>query len=148
MVNTPHNLEPAQRQALVQQRLSSLPYGIHLGLQAQIDAHGRLCLCMPFHESLIGSPLPRRLHGGTLGGLLEITGLMRVALELGPDTPIVPKPIGITIDYLRAGDPRDTYATATIERLGRTIANVRATAWQEGESRLISTAHMHILVEA
>jgi acyl-coenzyme A thioesterase PaaI-like protein len=127
-------------------RLDDIPYAAYLGLSASDDGND-LIVHMPFKEDLIGSPMPRRLHGGTLGGLLEITGLITVKRALGWDSPIVPKPIGITLDYLRAGDPKDTYALATIERLGRTIANVRAIAWQDDRNRLITAAHMHVLVE-
>ena len=46
------------------------------------------------------------------------------------------KPITVTVDYMRGGTPRDTFATAEIQRLGSRIANVEAIAWQiERQSR-------------
>ena len=56
------------------------------------------------------------------------------------------KPINVTVDYMRAGHPRDTFAAATIERLGSRIANVEAQAWQKGRSAPIAAAQMNFLL--
>jgi acyl-coenzyme A thioesterase PaaI-like protein len=129
---------------------NSLPYCRTLGLEPILE-DGRLTVRMPFRQALIGSPFPPRLHGGTIGGMLEVTSAVTVGLALRLEDRAIsgmPKPVNITIEYLREGKPEDTYATATINRLGRRIANVRAEAWQSDRTRLIATAHMHVLVEA
>lgn len=128
---------------------AAMPYARTLGLEPALE-DGRLTVRMPYTPALIGSPVPPRLHGGAIGGLLEITGGTAVALALRLEeraTIGVPRPVNITIEYLREGRPEDTYATATINRLGRRVANVRAEAWQADRTRLIATAHMHVLVE-
>jgi acyl-coenzyme A thioesterase PaaI-like protein len=52
--------------------------------------------------------------------------------------PRLPKTIGLTVDYLRTGLPRDAYARAEITRTGRRYANVRAEAWQDNRDRPIA----------
>ncbi|WP_448581100.1 PaaI family thioesterase [Thermaurantiacus sp.] len=115
------------------------PYAITLGLVANADGS----FTMPFAPSLIGAP--GRLHGGALAGLLELAALRAVlaALELGATA----KPINVTVDYLREGRMEDTHAKATITRLGRRVANVRAEAWQESPDRLVVAARLNILLD-
>jgi acyl-coenzyme A thioesterase PaaI-like protein len=126
----------------------ALPYARHLQLHMRRTTNG-LLLRMAYHAALIGSPIPPRLHGGTVGGLLEITSTLAVALARGPvpdGASPFPKPVNITIDYLRAGAAQDVFARADVLRIGRSIANMRAIAWQEDESRAIASAHMNLLV--
>jgi acyl-coenzyme A thioesterase PaaI-like protein len=128
--------------------LEQIPYARHLQLHMR-KSEGGLIVRMAYHAALIGSPIPPRLHGGTVGGLLEITSSLAVTLARGPvpeGAPAFPKPVNITIDYLRAGGVHDVFARADILRIGRNIANVRAVAWQEDESRCIASAHMNLLV--
>jgi acyl-coenzyme A thioesterase PaaI-like protein len=128
--------------------LDALPYARYLRLHMRRTAAG-LVLRMAYHAALIGNPIPPRLHGGTVGGLLEIASTLAVALARGPapeGASPFPKPVNITIDYLRAGGVQDVFARADILRIGRSIANVRAIAWQDDESRAIASAHMNLLV--
>lgn len=126
--------------------LEALPYAAYLGLTyAMVD--GELVITMPFAEALVGQPYPQRLHGGTVAGLLEITATATLLIALPRDEPVpAVKPVNVTVDYLRAGAPQDSYAAATINRLGRRIANVRVEAWQEDRTRPIAAAHMNIML--
>jgi acyl-coenzyme A thioesterase PaaI-like protein len=128
--------------------LAEIPYARHLQLFARKDARG-LMLRMHYHDGLIGAPIPPRLHGGTVGGMMEITCALTVALARGPvpeGASPFPKPINITIDYLRAGGVHDVFARAEVLRIGKNIANARAIAWQEDEARVIASAHMNLLM--
>ena len=128
--------------------LDMIPYAAFLHLSAHRDDEG-LIIRMAYHPALVGSPIPPRLHGGTVGGMLELTSALTVLVARGPvpdGASPFPKPVNITIDYLRAGGVHDVFALATVTRIGRTIANVRAEAWQESRDRLIATAHMNLLV--
>ncbi|MEE2869222.1 MAG: hotdog domain-containing protein, partial [Pseudomonadota bacterium] len=51
-----------------------------------------------------------------------------------------------TIDYLRAGHFRDTYAECRITRQGRRIANVHISAWQKNRQEPITIARAHFLL--
>jgi acyl-coenzyme A thioesterase PaaI-like protein len=129
--------------------LSHIPYFATMGWRVTADA-GAISIVMPYQDALIGSPFPPRLHGGTLGALLEIAGTLETVLALarsGRQDPPLPKPIGLTVDFLREGKTQDTFASATVTRLGRRVANVRAQAWQADKASLVAAAHLHLLVE-
>jgi acyl-coenzyme A thioesterase PaaI-like protein len=57
-----------------------------------------------------------------------------------------PRPIDVTVEYLRSGKPVESYARAQIKRLGRRVANVQVEAWQEARSRPIAALHGHFHV--
>lgn len=126
--------------------LDMLPYAALLGL-TYVTAGGELVVTMPYSEALVGQPYPPRLHGGTVAGLMEITATAALLVALPRDEPLPAlKPVTVTVDYLRAGATQDTYAAATINRLGRRVANMRVAAWQEDRARPIAAAHMNILL--
>ncbi|MCZ7686049.1 MAG: PaaI family thioesterase [Sandaracinaceae bacterium] len=123
--------------------LERVPYAGFLGLHVAIE-QGELIASMRFSDRLIGDSSIPALHGGTLGALLESTAIF--TLMWAAEGARLPKTINLTIDYLRSGRARDTFAAATIEKHGRRIANVRAIAWQEDRQRPIASALAHFLV--
>lgn len=147
-----HDLDAVVAGTLDRCTLSSVPYAAFLGIEAcQHDASGRMKLVMPYSQHLIGTPKPPRLHGGTVGALLELAGSFAVIMaargEVKGQQLDIPKPIGITVEFMRGGAPEDMYALGEVLRLGRRIANVRATAWQgDDPSRISASANMHFLM--
>lgn len=119
------------------------PYAQLLRLRAQIDVDGAFLFVMPFHDDVVGRP--GFLHGGAIAGLLEFAAFMTLRQALG-ETSTTMKPINVTVDYMRGGQPRDTFASATIERLGARIANVEAQAWQKDRKAPIAAAQMNFLL--
>ena len=101
-------------------------------------------LVMPFHDDIIGRP--GFLHGGAIAGLLEFAAFTTLERALGDDQ-VAMKPISVTIDYMRGGIRHDTLAEATIERLGKRIANVEAVAWQRDRAKPIAAARINFLLE-
>ena len=99
---------------------------------------------MPFHDDVVGRP--GYLHGGAIAGLLEFAAFTTLGRELG-DEGVVMKPITVTVDYMRGGTARETFAAAIIERLGARIANVEAFAWQKERSRPIASARLNFLLD-
>jgi acyl-coenzyme A thioesterase PaaI-like protein len=66
-----------------------------------------------------------------------------------PEGPLrLPKTIDFTIDYLRAGLPRDAYARARVNRSGRRYASVHVEAWQDNRTRLFAQGTGHFLMPA
>lgn len=118
------------------------PYAETLGLIFARDS-GRLVVTMKFADTLVGRP--GFLHGGAISGLLENAGYATLLDALGEGGRI--KPIGITVDFMRGGRPADTHAAATIVRLGRRVANVLATAWQEDAAKPIAQADLKLMIE-
>lgn len=123
-----------------------LPYPALLGLTVERDGD-EVRLRMPFAPALVGAP--ERLHGGAIAGLLECAGLATLLLALPADAPLPTlKPLTATVDYLRAGAMRDTFAVATVTRLGRRVATLEAVAWQYDHSRPIATAKLNFILKA
>ncbi len=129
--------------------MHAIPYARFLGIT--VDQRGNeITTVMHFKEELIGNPVLPALHGGTIGAFLETTAIAQLAFEFSEGDAAgsaLPKPIGLTIDYLRSGKPVDTYGRAEITKQGRRVATVRAEAWQDDRSRPIAAAHGHFLLK-
>ena len=119
------------------------PYAQLLKLRIEDGDHGPLVV-MPFHDDVVGRP--GYLHGGAIAGLLEFAAFTTLGRELGDDG-VVMKPITVTVDYMRGGTARETFAAAIVERLGARIANVEAFAWQKERSRPIASARLNFLLD-
>ena len=123
--------------------LDRLPYARFLGLVSDQDGEV-LTVTMPFAERLIGNPMLPALHGGATAALLELTAVAQVALSY-PRLRL-PRPINVTVAYLRSGRPVDVHARARISKAGRRVAHVLAEAWQEDEAQPIASLTAHFLV--
>ncbi|HZW15206.1 MAG TPA: PaaI family thioesterase [Brevundimonas sp.] len=123
--------------------LDRLPYAQFLGLISDQDGE-TLTVTMPFADRLIGNPMLPALHGGATAALLELTAVAQVALSY-PRLRL-PRPINVTVAYLRSGRPVDVHARARISKAGRRVAHVLAEAWQEDETQPIASLTAHFLV--
>ena len=101
-------------------------------------------LVMPFSPKIIGNPMLPAIHGGMTGAFLETTAIVSVTRELGASA--LPKPIGLTINYLRSGRALDSYARASIVKQGRRVVAFEAQAWQDDPSRPIASAFGHFML--
>ena len=120
------------------------PYAELLRLRAEPGEDSTPLFVMPFHDDVVGRP--GFLHGGAIAGLLEFAAFTGLRHALG-DASVGMKPITVTVDYMRGGTPRDTFATAIVERLGNRVANVEAVAWQSERARPIAAARINFLLE-
>lgn len=125
--------------------LDSLPYARFLGLKTQLNGED-LTVVMPFADHLIGNPMLPALHGGATAALLEMTAVAQVSLSY-PRLRL-PRPINVTVAYLRSGKPIDVFAQARINKAGRRVAYVVAEAWQEGRDQPIATLNAHFLLDS
>ena len=120
------------------------PYADFIGATAERDEDGKPLFRMAFQPVVIGRP--GFLHGGALGGLLEIAGIGTLLDALEGEAAVTVKPINITVDFMRGGRDHDTLAAAHISRLGSRIANVEAFAWQSDRARPIAAARMTLML--
>lgn len=126
-----------------QMLVDKIPYAKSIGMS--IDLHdNKLRGQLDFAQHLIGDLGIGALHGGTIGALLESTAIFTLLWEIQDTT--MPKTINLTVEYLRSGRPKTTYASAEITRHGRRVANVRALAWQDDPSKPIAAAYAHFLL--
>ena len=118
------------------------PYARFLGVRTeQVD--GELLFIMPFGERVTGRP--GYLHGGAIAGLLEFAAFGALFEALGDERP-VGKPVNVTVQYMRGGINHDTFAAASVTRLGKRVANVEAHAWQLSREKPIAAAQMNVLL--
>lgn len=119
-----------------------MPFARFLNLELDV-AGSELRTHMPFEPHLIGNPLVPALHGGVIGAFLEMTAMVQLAVAENLDQ--IPKPVGVSVQYLRSAKPVSTYAEARINRVGRTIANVEARAWQDARENPVALLQAHFL---
>jgi uncharacterized protein (TIGR00369 family) len=123
------------------------PYALALDMAVDGDIDGPPVITMPFADKVQGRP--GFLHGGAISGLLEMAAVAAVHQALraqGSDAAI--KQVNVTIDFMRGGQGQMTYAVGEVTRLGRTMANVEARAWQDDEDKPIAMGYMHYLISA
>ena len=123
--------------------LDAMPYARFLGLQSQMEDEV-LTVIMPFADHLIGDPMLPALHGGSTAALLEMTAIAQVAL-IYPRLRL-PRPIDVTVSYLRSGRPQDVFARARISPAGRRVAHVLAEAWQGDAAQPIASLTANFLL--
>lgn len=151
----------SERDAALVALTDAVPYNRFIGVR--FDRLGdELTARLPFKEPLIGNPFLPAIHGGVTGAFLEITALMQLAwdrtwviMETGGEAadsvlaghfPPMPKTIDITIDYLRSGRPRETFARARVQKSGRRVANLHVEAWQDNRDRPIAMLRGNFLM--
>ncbi|MGF1501651.1 MAG: PaaI family thioesterase [Paracoccaceae bacterium] len=151
----------AERDAILSALAEAVPYNRFLGVR--FDRLGdEMTARLPFRDGLVGNPFLPALHGGATGAFLEITALMQLAWdqalgvleEGGVDAealaegrfPPYPKTIDITVDYLRSGRARDTFARARVQKSGRRVAHLHVEAWQDERARPIAMLRGNFLI--
>jgi uncharacterized protein (TIGR00369 family) len=123
------------------------PYALALDMSVVDEFDSVPVIGMPFADRVQGRP--GFLHGGAISGLLEmaaVAAIHRALQEKGSDSAI--KQVNVTIDFMRGGVGQMTYAVGEVTRLGRTMANVEARAWQKSRDKPIAMGYMHYLIKA
>lgn len=156
--------EPVQvvkqrRDGALARLVGGVPYIAFLGLVFERRGDELTCV-MPYQEALIGNPMLPALHGGATAAFLETAAIVelgwqalwddiesgRIDPQAAGDLPRLPKTIDMTVDYLRAGLPRDAYARARVNRSGRRYASVHVEAWQDNRARPFAQCTGHFLM--
>jgi uncharacterized protein (TIGR00369 family) len=132
--------DPAERLSAF---LAQTPYVRFLGMRAEL-AGDEMTAVLPFADKLIGNVKWQALHGGVLGAFMEMTALAQLALSSEITRP--PKPVDVTIEYLKTGRPQTTFARAELRKVGRRIANVHVEAWQDQRSEPVAALRGHFLL--
>jgi len=121
------------------------PYAQFLGIARRRSDGGELQFVMPFADVVLGRP--GFLHGGAIAGLLEFAAIGAIFEALGEeDGTVTVKPINVTVNFMRGGTDHDTFAAATVTRLGNRVANVEAHAWQLDRDKPIAAAQMNVML--
>ena len=99
---------------------------------------------LPAKDDNIGNPVLPAIHGGVIAGFMEMSAIVQLMVFM--QTAKVPKVVDFSIDYLRAGLHKDSFAECRITRQGR-VANVNIDCWQTNRKQLIATARAHFLID-
>jgi len=142
---TPELLDALAETDPAETALEPIPYARFLKLALRREGP-RIFAHLRFESRHVGAP--GRLHGGVTGAVLELAGMAELMWQArceGAAVGHLPKPVTLTVDYLRAGEPQDVFAAGEVIRRGRRVASVRATAWQSSEATPIATGLLHFL---
>lgn len=147
---TSHQLEDWQESVAAarlekspQSVMEMIPYADFIGAQVKIE-NDQLLYWLDKRPTNIGNPSLPALHGGVIGGFLELSAAIEVIYNL--DIAAVPKVVDFSLDYLRAGRYKTVYAKCNVLRQGKKLINVTASAWQDDENTPIATARCHFLI--
>jgi len=121
----------------------AIPYAQFLDITAVLSGDD-LVATMNFNPRIIGNPTLPAIHGGTIGGLLETTAILKL-LWL-QETVRIPKTITITVDYLRSAGPKNTHARCSVTKLGVRVANVKIFAWQDNPDKPVAGANANFML--
>ena len=115
------------------------PQAVALGLRTIEIEHGRVVMTAPYREDLIGNPETGVIAGGVVTTMLDHASGQAVYAAL--DIPEAVATLDLRIDYMRPAAPRaDVIAEAHCYRMTRSIAFVRATAYDTDPNDPIATA--------
>ena len=126
-----------------QPMLDFIPYAKFIGVEISQDDQGWLFI-LGTEPTNVGNPISPALHGGVVAGFMEVAAAL--AQMLTSEDPTLPKIINFSIDYIRAGKVKPTFARCDIVRQGKRIANVHVNAWQTASDEPIATARAHFLL--
>lgn len=125
--------------------LERTPFARTLGVICDIRGD-EMTAILPFDEKLIGNTAIRALHGGAIGAFLELAAMAQVFLLTKLERP--PKPIDLTVDYLRSAKAEDLFARTRVVKLGSRMTTVRAEAWQTEREKPVAMLRAQFLVAA
>jgi len=130
---------PDALQDLASEMMRTCPQAVALGLETIALEPAIATLRVAYRPELIGDPDTGVIAGGVVTTLLDHACGQAVAAALGMPTPMAT--LDLRIDYMRAAEPgRDVHARAHCYKLTRSIAFVRATAYDRDLDDPVATA--------
>ncbi len=124
--------------------IEAIPYASLIGLRVRREGDSVL-FHLPISPDNIGNPVLPAIHGGVIAGFMEQAAMLHLMIFMNSSS--FPKIIDFSIDYLRAGLSRETYASCQVWRQGRRVGNVAITAWQTDPNEPIATARAHFKLD-
>ncbi len=123
------------------------PQATAIGMEMTRIERGRGWGRTPYRPELVGDPETNVIAGGVITTLLDsICGMAAVSAMEHPSSVAT---IDLRIDYMRAAEPgRDVLAEAHCYKLGRSIAFVRAVAYEDTPENPIAHVACAFMVNA
>lgn len=115
----------------------TLPYAEELGMRLDDCGPARAVISMPFDRRLVGDIETGVIHGGAVSALMDTS--CGTAVLCHPARPAATATLDLRIDYMRPATPGQRItAEAECYHLTRTVAFVRAVAYDEDRSRIVA----------
>lgn len=131
--------ENDRKAAMARQFIQAIPHARALEMQVDTVLSGRATLSLPYYPHFVGDPESGVLHGGVVTALLDTA--MGTAVVSHPQSTGGTATIDLRIDYMRsASKGQRLRAEAECYRVTRSVAFVRATAYDEGEEPVAAAA--------
>lgn len=130
---------PEKKAKIARQFIAAIPHSMALDMRIDHVFGGEATLSLPYDARFIGDPESGVLHGGVVTALLDTA--MGTAVVSHPQSAGGTATIDLRIDYMRAATPGQRLrAEAECYRVTRSVAFVRATAYDEGEDPVAAAA--------
>lgn len=140
------DLTDAERFELAKRMTLAIPHSVAVGLEPVEIGQGMALMRIPYDERFVGDPKTGVLHGGVITTLLDST--CGTAVMTHPSVPGGTATIDLRIDYMRPAKAHaDVFARATCFRVTKSVAFVRAVAFNDDEERPVATAAGAFTVE-
>jgi len=128
------------------QFIEALPHSRDLGMRVASIEDGVAVITMPFDDRLVGDPETGVISGGAVSALMDTC--CGAAVMSHPDNGGGTATLDLRIDYMRAATPGQAITTrAECYHVTRSVAFVRATAWDADADNPVATATGAFTVE-
>lgn len=135
-----------QKLKIARQFIEAIPHSRVLGMALTGLAEGEAEITMPYDLRLVGDPQTGVIHGGAVSALMDTC--CGAAVMSHPTAPVATATLDLRIDYMRPATPgQRLVARAECYNVTRSVAFVRATAYDEDETRPVATATGAFTVE-
>lgn len=142
-------MSPEALRETARHMVETVPQASALGFKMLSVEPGKGSILTPWREDLVGDPDTGVIAGGVVTALLDhVCGLAIISTARDGTTPFSTATLDLRIDYMRAAAPRaDVTASAHCYKLTRTIAFVRAHAYDADPEDPIATAQAAFILK-
>ena len=136
----------ADKARIARQFIEAIPFSRALQMRLEEIGEGVAVISMPWSEMIVGDPTLSVVNGGAVSALMDTCG--GAAVMSHPQALAGTATIDLRIDYMRAATSGQRItARAECYHLTRSVAFVRAEAWDEDRTRPVAAATGAFTVE-